>query len=36
MSKYILLFTVKKLERCQIQTCKILFVWQVAKLFKKS
>jgi hypothetical protein len=31
-----LLFTVKKLERCQIQTCKILFVWQVAKLFKKS
>jgi hypothetical protein len=29
MSKYILPFTVKKLERYQIQTCEILFIWQV-------
>jgi hypothetical protein len=28
--------TVKKLERCQIETCKILFIWHVAKLIKRS
>ena len=34
MSKYVLPFTVKKLERCQIKKCKILFILQLAKFYK--